>query len=42
MDQVQSDLILCHKLETEFFQDYVRHTGYVEKAGDSNEKVKGD
>ena len=31
MDTVQSDLVEWHKLETEFFQDHVRHTGYVEK-----------
>ena len=40
MDRVQSDLVEWHKLETEFFQDHVRHTRYVRKARNRNEKVE--
>jgi len=29
MDETQSDLIVWYKLETEFFQDHIRHTGYI-------------
>ncbi|PUU79033.1 kinase-like domain-containing protein [Tuber borchii] len=42
MDRVQSDLVEWYKLETEFFHDHVRHTRYVEKARNRNEKVKED
>ena len=42
MDRAQSDLVAWYKLETEFFQDYVRHTRYVEKAKNRNEKVEED
>ena len=42
MDKAQSDLVVWYKLETEFFQDYVRHTRYVEKAKNRNEKVEED
>ena len=31
MDTVQSDLVEWYKLETEFFQDHVRHTKSVRK-----------
>ncbi|PUU79028.1 kinase-like domain-containing protein [Tuber borchii] len=42
MDKTQSDLVEGYKLETEFFQDHVRHTRYVEKAENRNRKVKED
>ena len=42
MDKTQSDLVEWYELETEFFQDYVRHTKYVGKAKNRNEKVKED
>ena len=42
MDQVQSDLVMWYKLETEFFQDYVRHTRYAERAKNRNEQVEED
>ncbi|CUS11453.1 unnamed protein product, partial [Tuber aestivum] len=42
MDKVQSDLVMRYKLETEFFQDHVRHTRCVEKAKNGNKKVKED
>ena len=42
MDKTQSDLIVWYKLETEFFHDHVRHTKYVAKAKNRNEKVKED
>ena len=42
MDRAQSDLVVWYRLETEFFQDYVRHTRYVEKAKNRNEKVVED
>jgi len=42
MDKSQSDLIVWYKFETEFFQDHVRHTRYVAKAKNRNEKVKED
>ncbi|KAG0133636.1 kinase-like domain-containing protein, partial [Tuber indicum] len=42
MDKPQSDLVVWYKLETEFFQDHVRHTRYLEKAKDRNGKVKED
>ena len=42
MTTVQSDLVEWYKLETEFFQDHVRHTRYVEKGGNSYKKVKED
>ena len=42
MDRAQSDLVVWYKLETEFFQDYVRHTRYAEKAKNRNEKVEED
>jgi len=40
MDKDQSDFVLRYKLETEFFQDHLTHTRYVEKGGNKNEKVK--
>ncbi|KAG0133633.1 kinase-like domain-containing protein [Tuber indicum] len=42
MDKPYSDLVVWYKLETEFFQDRVRHTRYLEKAKDRNRKVKED
>ncbi|PUU79624.1 kinase-like domain-containing protein, partial [Tuber borchii] len=42
MDRAQSDLIEWYKLETEFFRDRVRHTKYLGKAKNRNEKVKED
>ncbi|PUU79034.1 kinase-like domain-containing protein [Tuber borchii] len=42
MDKTQSDLIKWYKLETEFFQDHVRHTRYLGEAKNRNEKVKED
>ena len=42
MDRAQSDLVVWYRLETEFFQDYVRHTRYAEKAKNRNEKVTED
>ena len=42
MDKTQSDLIVWYKLETEFFHDHVRHTRYVAKAKNRNEKVRED
>ncbi|KAG0643257.1 kinase-like domain-containing protein, partial [Tuber brumale] len=41
-DKAQSDLVVWYKLETEFCQDHVRHTRYVEGAKNRNEKVKED
>ena len=32
MGKTQSDLVEWYKLDTEFFQDHVRHTRYMEKA----------
>jgi len=40
MDKAQSDLVVWYKIETEFRQDHVTHTIYVEKARCRNEKVK--
>ena len=42
MDKAQSDLIESYKLETEFFQGRARHTKYLGKAKNRNEKVKED
>ena len=42
MDNLQSDLIVWYKLETEFFQDRVRHTKYLGKPKKRKEKVKED
>ena len=42
MDNLQSDMIVWYELETEFFQDHVRHTKYLGKAKNRNEKVKED
>ena len=42
MDNLQSDLIVWYKLETDFFQDRVRHTKYLGKAKKRKEKVKED
>ena len=42
MNKAQSDLVEWYKLETEFFQDHVRHTKYLGKAKNRNEKVKED
>ena len=39
---VQSDLVEWYKLETEFFQDHVRHTRYVEKEKTRYKRVKKD
>ena len=41
MDTAQSDLVEWYKLETEFFQDHVRHTRYV-KEKNTHKKVKED
>ena len=42
MNKAQSDLVEWYKLETEFFQDHVRHTKYLGKAKIRNKKVKED
>lgn len=42
MENTRSDLIVWYKLETEFFQDHVRHTKYLAEAKNRNEKVKED
>ena len=42
MTKAQSDLVMWYKLETEFFRDYVRHTKYVERAKNRNEKIEED
>jgi len=42
MDAAQSDLVEWYKLETEFFQDHVRHTRYVEKGRNMYKKVNED
>jgi len=42
MDKTHSDLIVWYRLKTEFFQDHIRHTRYVEKAKNRGEKVKED
>ncbi|PUU79038.1 kinase-like domain-containing protein [Tuber borchii] len=42
MDNLQSDLIVWYKLETEFLQNRVRHTKYLGKAKNRNKKVKED
>ena len=42
MDNTQSDLIMWYQLETEFFQDHVRHTRYLGEARKRNKKVKED
>ena len=42
MAKAQSDLVVWYKLETQFFQDYVRHTRYAEEAKNRNEKVEED
>ena len=42
MDKATSDLVECYKLETEFLQDHVRHTRYLEEAKNRNERVKED
>jgi len=42
MDRMQSDLVEWYKLETEFFHDHVRHTRYVGKARNRDEKVEED
>jgi len=39
---VKSDLVEWYKLETEFFQDRVRHTRYVEKGKNRYKRVKED
>ncbi|PUU76163.1 kinase-like domain-containing protein [Tuber borchii] len=41
MDTAQSDLVEWYKLETEFFQDHVRHARYV-KEKNTHKKVKED
>jgi len=42
MNTVQSDLVGWYKLETEFFQDRVRHTRYVEKGKNRYKRIKED
>ena len=42
MNKTQSDLIEWYKLETKFFLDHIRHTIYVGKAKNRNEKVEED
>ena len=42
MSAAQSDLVEWYKLETEFFQDYIRHTRYVEKEKNRYKRVKED
>ena len=42
MGAVQSDFLDWYKLETEFFQDRVRHTRYVEKGKNRYKRVKED
>ena len=42
MDETQSDLIEWYKLETEFFQDHIRHTKYIAKAKSRDAEVKED
>ena len=42
MDTAQSDLVEWYKLETEFFQDHVRHTRYVEKGENRYVKKRED
>ena len=42
MGAVQSDLVEWYKLETEFFQDRIRHTRYVEKEKNRYKRVKED
>jgi len=42
MDETQSDLIPWYKLETEFFQDHIRHTRYIAKSKSRNEEVRED
>ena len=39
MDSTQSDLVKWYELETEFFEDCVRHTKHAEKAKNRNEKI---
>ena len=38
----QSDFVERHKLETEFFQDRVRHTRYVKKRKNRSKRMKED
>lgn len=38
--KAQSDLIARHKLETEFYPDYVRHRNYPREAKNKHEKVE--
>ncbi|KAG0124693.1 kinase-like domain-containing protein [Tuber indicum] len=40
MDKAQSDLVVWYRIETEFRQDHVTHTRYVERARCRGEKVK--
>ena len=43
MDKTKSDLIVRHKIDTQFFQNRVRHTRYVAtKAKNRNGKVEED
>ncbi|CUS11451.1 unnamed protein product, partial [Tuber aestivum] len=42
MDKARSDLIALYELETEFFQDHVRHTIYGGKEKNRSKKVKED
>jgi len=39
---VHSDLVEWYKIETDFFQDHVRHIRYVERGGNRYKKVKED
>jgi len=40
MNTARSDLVEWYKLETEFFQDHVRHTRYVEREKNRYKRVK--
>ena len=42
MAKAQSDLVVWYNLKTEFFHNYVRHTRYVERAKNRNEKAQED
>jgi len=40
MDKVQSDLVEWYKLETDFFNDHVRHTRCTAQAKSRNQRVE--
>ena len=42
MATAHSNFVECHKLETEFFQDRVRHTRYVKKKKNRSKRMKED